>query len=113
MPREGGRILDYRPVPDDRQRASGVWVGRLFVLSGLYPIVFLVALHGLWAWEYAVNGEPPIPPHHGPDNRAMAVLYNLVAFLFLGGFSAAGMWAIGFLVVAMRARSTRVRWLAG
>ena len=43
----------------------------------------VVSSHLLFAVEWVVNGEQPIPPHHGADNTVESVLYAVTGLSLL------------------------------
>ena len=62
-------------------------LGRLWrwlaVALAALPVAAVGSIHLIYFEEWAVNGEAPIPPFHGPNNPVEAVLYNASAVLLL------------------------------
>jgi hypothetical protein len=101
-------ILSYRgPLSDDRDRLRERWIIRGMLTCGAYPVVFLLALYALWAGEYVINCEHPIPPCYGPDNALMRFLYAAVAILFLGAIPVGCASWILLLLTAVPAKPPR------
>ena len=71
------------PLPYHAEPAPNRKAVRLHVAMCLYPLALVVALHGVLVMEWVHNGEPPIPPHHGPDGRLEAVVYWVASTLFV------------------------------
>ena len=76
-----GPVLDYSGERGQRRIGRGWW--SVAVLLASLPVAAVLSLHLLYAVEWFVNGEPPIPPHHGPDNGVEEVLYAATHILLL------------------------------
>jgi hypothetical protein len=73
------RPLEYCPPAVDSVGRLWRWIALLLVAL---PWAWVLSVHLLYAEEWLVNGERPIPPFHGPDNPVEGVLYPLTYVLF-------------------------------
>ena len=53
------------------------------VLLAALPIGAVLSVHAVYEMEWVVNGEQPIPPHHGPADSLEAAFYNVSGVLLL------------------------------
>jgi hypothetical protein len=67
-----------------RERPGARTANVVNLALALYPLLVLVSLHLLYVVEWINNGEPPIPPHHGPANEVENVLYWSTTLLIVG-----------------------------
>ena len=77
------RLLEYSQPAADPLGRMWWWVA---VSLAALPAAWVLTLHLLYAEEWLVNGERPIPPFHGPDNAVESVLYPLTFILFFAFF---------------------------
>lgn len=80
MPRPAPPVLEYlKPATTAYAR---VWRWSAVLLAAL-PVAAILSVHAVYAVEWVVNGEQPIPPHHGPNNLLESALYNVSGVLLL------------------------------
>jgi hypothetical protein len=58
------------------------WRWGAYALAAV-PIAAVGSVHLVYAVEWYVNGEQPIPPHHGADNAVEEVLYWVSEILMI------------------------------
>jgi hypothetical protein len=100
MSRPPAPVLDYSKHSDRRADVPrGLrWV--VYLLAAV-PVAAAVSVHLVYAVEWCVNGERPIPPHHGPDNVVEEVVYWASGILMmLFGVGVAGAMVLPLVALA-------------
>jgi len=89
-----------------------VWRWAAYTLTAV-PVAAVASVYAVYAVEWFVNGERPIPPHHGPDNLVEEAFYWLSGALLIAFFiSAAGVAVLPVVALTMGlSRSTLVLFL--
>jgi hypothetical protein len=85
----------------------------LLFLMTLYPLVATAGLYSIWLCKYIVNGERPIPPHHGASGWLEEALYLVGEVTWFGRIAVLPLTVVGtFVMLAIDGHEPRgwTRW---